>query len=867
MTRTNDMKHDTADRRPGRLQLRNAVFALTLGASLAATWTLAPAATKSPAAKSSDATKPTAAKSAAASKPAKDDWAEPMDYGPFLSTSVARPAGKAYKTASFSSALVPKFPIDLTPGTIAAKGIVIPVGPKGATGGKAATMCFDTDTLSWSGWDGWLELKGSMFTNHKGTEQVTLAGMEMFHVDGPGWAGGKDGTDVADPRKEHVGPLPETWGRYDGLYVYGEKVVLSYHVGPTAVLEVPEGAARPNGEVVRLIRTFRVESHERPMTLVVATNPEAESFVSSEGRLAVSGGAHGGLAARLVAGPAGAGFVAGKSTVRLALPPAKTASVFMVILGPSGPTGFVAEPKAEEIVDPKTLTAGGPARYKPIETAGTLGDAAGGDAKPVAAKPAAGSAKKAADPAFVVDTLTLPDKNPSNAWLRLTGVDFFADGRAAVCTLNGDVWVVSGIDDTLARLTWTRFATGLFQPMGLKVVDDVVYVRGRDQITKLHDLNGDGEADFYENFSNEGVTHPSYHGFVFDLQTDPIGNFYYARGGIGMEPGLEGHGRLTKLSKDGKTATPVAAGLRAPNGLGTGPVPWVLVSDNQGNWIPTSQIHLVDPTTLSPGNGGNAVSGGTAGQPALPFMGFLPHHHQEKQPAEPARPLVYVPYKMDNSSGGECYVGGKAWGPYQGQWIHTSFGAACAMLLLPDAAAPAGEPPKQAAIARLPLDFPTGVMRPRFSPKDGQLYLAGVGGGWQTKGTADGGLYRVRHTGKPGFAPTAFAVVPGGVRITFPQPLDKTEAADPQNYAVEQWNYKWTEKYGSPDFSAKTPGKAGHDEVEVKAAELSADGKTVTLTFAALVPVDQLSVQCNLKTAGGTEFEQTLYATINAVPK
>lgn len=81
-------------------------------------------------------------------------------------------------------------------------------------------------------------------------------------------------------------------------------------------------------------------------------------------------------------------------------------------------------------------------------------------------------------------------------------------------------------------------------PLGLRVIDDKVYVCGRDQITRLHDTNNDGEADYYENFSSAGETHPSYHGLVFDLQTDVAGNFYYARGGIGMKPELDGHGQL-----------------------------------------------------------------------------------------------------------------------------------------------------------------------------------------------------------------------------------------------------------------------------------------------------------------------------------
>ena len=70
--------------------------------------------------------------------------------------------------------------------------------------------------------------------------------------------------------------------------------------------------------------------------------------------------------------------------------------------------------------------------------------------------------------------------------------------KFAVCSISGDVWRVSGVDDKLDHLKWRRFATGLNQPLGIKVVKDEVYVLGRDQITRLHDLNGDGEADFYE---------------------------------------------------------------------------------------------------------------------------------------------------------------------------------------------------------------------------------------------------------------------------------------------------------------------------------------------------------------------------------
>ena len=64
----------------------------------------------------------------------------------------------------------------------------------------------------------------------------------------------------------------------------------------------------------------------------------------------------------------------------------------------------------------------------------------------------------------------------------------------------GDVWRIEGLDDSLSNVRWQRFASGLHQALGLVVADGKAYVLGRDQITRLHDLDGDGEADFTNAF-------------------------------------------------------------------------------------------------------------------------------------------------------------------------------------------------------------------------------------------------------------------------------------------------------------------------------------------------------------------------------
>jgi hypothetical protein len=270
--------------------------------------------------------------------------------------------------------------------------------------------------------------------------------------------------------------------------------------------------------------------------------------------------------------------------------------------------------------------------------------------------------------------------------------------------------------------------------------------------------------------------------------------------------------------------------------------------------VPSSKIHLLDPKAPPE------------------FLGYVPQFRGNgsgaTQPTDYAKPMLWIPHKLDNSSGGQTYIDSDRWGPLKGQWVHTSFGTACVMLVLPDY--PGGDPtamPKQAAAVRLPLNFATGIMRARFSPHDGQLYVSGVGGGWQTSGPKDGGLYRVRHTGKAVHLPTGFAVVPGGVRLTFAAPLDRESAGDAENWGAEQWNYLWTEKYGPIESSPSHPDKAARDEVEIKSVTVSPDGRSVTLQLPGLRPVMQMMIQYNLKAAGGAEVKQDLYATINEVPK
>jgi hypothetical protein len=833
------------------------VLALVTAACVAAA-VAAPAVPAAPDSQPSNmptATRP-AAKNPAGPKPPPRH--QQIDHGPFVTATIPTqwPEG-----GIVNKAVAVRLKEWTAPGTVSPVGGVL----------------FDTDTCTtvagWSTSTGWKPSKAAYvefskdWTSVRDARSVKLTGTQVFGTKGgPGWAkpGAGGGEAWKDPRPAGFGPLPRDWVKYRGLYRAGDEVVFSYSVGQRDVLEA---FAYDCLEVQNVtVRVIEVGPGTQPLTLLVAEREGATAAVRGGFvTLDKPGGPESRLRVHASSVPSDArwavGGEAGNGRVLLNVPARDSATEVRLFYWtepephepPAAPDWGIAASAKEHAADAKPFTLsglrrGGPALWpQVITTAGVLGQP----------KP---------DAPYAVDTITLPDDNPWHSWMRPGGFDFFTSDptKAAVCNWSGDVWTVSGLTGDLKELKWRRFASGLFQPLGLRIVNDQVYVLGRDQVTRLVDLNGDGEADFYENFNNDVQVTPNFHEFAFDLQTDPAGNFYFAKagpvknGGQGFDQVARDHGSILKLSPDGRTLGTYATGFRAPNGIGVGPDGQVTAGDNEGTYVPKCRIAWVKP-------------GG--------FYGVVPTSHRDPPPTDYDRPLCWMPKNVDNSSGGQVWVTTDKWGDaLKGRLLHLSYGT-CSLFLVSKEEVPAdadaavglgGTGPSlaqglvQGGVIRLPLSFDSGIMRARFSPADGQLYVAGLKG-WQTSAGKDGCFQRVRYTGKPVKMPTDVKATKAGLTLTFSCPLDKADANDPESFSVERWNYVWKDAYGSPDVSVADPTKGTHDPVKVRSATLQPDGRTVVLEIPDMRPAMQYKTEVNLRSADGADVRYEVYHTVHAL--
>jgi hypothetical protein len=293
------------------------------------------------------------------------------------------------------------------------------------------------------------------------------------------------------------------------------------------------------------------------------------------------------------------------------------------------------------------------------------------------------------------------------------------------------------------------------------------------------------------------------------------------------------HGTLLRVSPDGSKTDILATGFRAANGVCVNADGTFVVTDQEGHWNPKNRINWVKP-------------GG--------FYGNMFGYHDVTDSSDQAmqQPLCWITNDFDRSPAELLWVPKNCWGSLGGSLLNLSYGYG-KIYVVPHEEIGAQ---KQGGMCQLPLaSLPTGIMRGRFHPQDKQLYTCGMFA-WAGSATQPGGFYRIRSTGRPAYLPLELHARPGGMSITFSDPLDPAVAADASRYRVQTWSLKRTANYGSDHYDQKA--------LHITKATLSADRRTVFLEMPDIRRAWCMSIECSLTGERGQPVNRLIHNTIHA---
>lgn len=435
----------------------------------------------------------------------------------------------------------------------------------------------------------------------------------------------------------------------------------------------------------------------------------------------------------------------------------------------------------------------------------------------------------------------LTQARPNGFTPKVAGMDFLSDGRLVVSTWDaeGAVYIIDGVQTgEPAKMTTKKIASGLAEPLGLKVVDDTIFVMQKQELTKLIDHDGDELIDEYATVSNDWITTANFHEFGFGLAyKEP---YFYAALAIGILPGgasapnqPRSRGKAVRINRYTGKLENVASGLRTPNGVNWGVDDELFIADNQGDWLPASKIlHVTQGAFFN-----SYAVAGEEGKPVKPPVVWLPQDEIGNSPSTP---------NVLND------------GPYKGQMIHGEITHGGFKRVFVEKVNGA----YQGTVFRFIQGLEAGVNRNVWGP-DGALYVGMVGstGNWGDAGKLFYGLQRLKYNGKPAFEVLAVHTQTDGFELEFTEPVAKGFGNETTDFNFTRWRYEPNANYGGPKL----------DETKLSVSNLSwsADRKKVSLTFAGLLPehVYYLRLPNTWTDAEGRRLWSTeSWTTVNYIP-
>lgn len=176
---------------------------------------------------------------------------------------------------------------------------------------------------------------------------------------------------------------------------------------------------------------------------------------------------------------------------------------------------------------------------------------------------------------------------PKEIALEVGGMTFLPNDELAVATRKGEVWIITNpyMKDG-QQPKYRLFAQGMHEILGLNYIKGDLYLTQRAEITRLRDLDGDGEADEYRTMYSWPLS-GNYHEYAYGPMLDKEGNMVVTLnvGWIGYGASLsKWHGWMLKFTPDFKLK-PFATGFRSPAAMALNDDGDIFYAENQGDWV------------------------------------------------------------------------------------------------------------------------------------------------------------------------------------------------------------------------------------------------------------------------------------------
>lgn len=452
---------------------------------------------------------------------------------------------------------------------------------------------------------------------------------------------------------------------------------------------------------------------------------------------------------------------------------------------------------------------------------------------------------------------------PAEVALEVGALEAMPDGRLAVATRRGEVYMVSQPDaaDPRRDAKFQLYASGLHEVLGLAYRDGWLYLVQRSEATRTKDIDGDGRADVFETLADGWEISGDYHEYAFGSKFDRYGDLWIALCLTGsFSSDVKFRGWCLRLTSKGALA-PTVSGLRSPGGIGMNAAGDMFYTENQGPWNGACALKQLEP-------------GAFVGHPAglrwydqAPALGKKPEEPKSdtrliaeaKRIPELRPPAVYFPYpKMGQSASGiVCDRSGGGFGPFADQLFVADQSASTIMRVVLEKV----HGRYQGACIPFRRGFASGNLALLQSPRTGSLYVGGTNRGWGSSGNREFALERLDWTGKTPFEIDEIHARSDGFILSFTAPVDPKTAADPASYQMSTYTYIYQANYGSPEVDRTEP--------KIVSVRVSDDRLKVRLIIDKPVEghVHEMRAAGVRSAAGGMLLHPDAFYTMNVIPE